>query len=159
MSQLLRRIEKFLSASAITARQFGQDAVNDPRLVFDMRKGRTLRPRTEERVEAFLADPSAFGPASPRPSRSWTPEMDARLWEAAALGSRRADIAERLGVSVFAAQARLHALADERIYEREHGVRLRDLIRLDEHLIEQAAVAVRLTLGGREQTLVAVSYA
>ena len=51
---LLREIEKFLRRSETTPARFGRDAVGDPRFVFDLRRGRDPRPRTVERVLAFL---------------------------------------------------------------------------------------------------------
>ncbi len=50
-----RKIEKFLQRTAMPPTNFGRLAVNDPRLVWDLRKGRELRPSTAARVEAFLA--------------------------------------------------------------------------------------------------------
>ncbi|WP_317988420.1 MULTISPECIES: hypothetical protein [Pacificimonas] len=38
----------------MSATRIGREAVNDPRLVFDLRGGRTLRPQTERRVNAYL---------------------------------------------------------------------------------------------------------
>ena len=51
---LLREVEKFLRRSDIAPTRFGKDAVGDPRFVFDLRKGRDPRPRTIQRVLAFL---------------------------------------------------------------------------------------------------------
>jgi hypothetical protein len=51
---ILRDVEKFLKNSSMTAAKFGREAVKDPRFVFDLRKGREPRPRTVERVRAFL---------------------------------------------------------------------------------------------------------
>lgn len=53
--ELLWRVECFLKASKMPRTKFGRLAVNDPRLVGDLRNGRELRPRTLGRVEAFLA--------------------------------------------------------------------------------------------------------
>ena len=40
---------------------FGRKVVQDPRLVGDLRRGRTLRPRTAERIRQFiLAHPEGF---------------------------------------------------------------------------------------------------
>ncbi|HEX8443098.1 MAG TPA: hypothetical protein VF631_05565 [Allosphingosinicella sp.] len=38
--QLLRRIERYLKASGTAATRFGREAVRDPRLVHDLRRGR-----------------------------------------------------------------------------------------------------------------------
>ena len=51
---LLHAIEKRLLAARMTPSRFGRLAVNDPRLVFDLRSGRELRGPTEARVRAFL---------------------------------------------------------------------------------------------------------
>lgn len=51
---LLRDVEKFLKFSNMPAAKFGREAVKDPRFVFDLRNGREPRPRTIERVRAFL---------------------------------------------------------------------------------------------------------
>ena len=52
--QLLREVEKFLMRKAVPPARFGRDAVNDPRFVFDLRKGREPRERTSRRVRAYL---------------------------------------------------------------------------------------------------------
>lgn len=51
---LLREVEKFLKNSNMPAARFGREVVKDPRFVFDLRRGREPRPRTVERVRAFL---------------------------------------------------------------------------------------------------------
>ena len=51
---LLREVEKFLKSSNMPAARFWREAVKDPRFVFDLRNGREPRPRTVERVRAFL---------------------------------------------------------------------------------------------------------
>lgn len=51
---LLRQIERCLRDSGISAARFGREAVGDPRLVFDMRRGRELRPATAERVRTYV---------------------------------------------------------------------------------------------------------
>lgn len=51
---LLRRIEVFLQKSGVPATRFGRDAVNDPRFVFDLRRGREPGPRTVARIVDFL---------------------------------------------------------------------------------------------------------
>jgi 2,4-dienoyl-CoA reductase-like NADH-dependent reductase (Old Yellow Enzyme family) len=50
----LRKIERFLRARNMPPTRFGRLAINDPRLVNDLRNGRELRARTAERVERFL---------------------------------------------------------------------------------------------------------
>ena len=53
---LLREIELFLRSTGVPAARFGRDAVNDPRFVFDLRRGREPRPRTVARIVDFLED-------------------------------------------------------------------------------------------------------
>lgn len=53
---ILREVEKFLKSSNIPAARFGREAMRDPRFVFDLRNGREPRPRTVERVRAFLLE-------------------------------------------------------------------------------------------------------
>ena len=53
---LLREIEKFLRSSSVPATRFGRDALNDPRFVFDLRRGREPRAETVARVVDFLED-------------------------------------------------------------------------------------------------------
>lgn len=51
---MLMRIEKFLRDHGIAPTRFGRDAVRDPRLVFDMRRGRQPGDRMMRRVEHFM---------------------------------------------------------------------------------------------------------
>lgn len=51
---LSRRIELYLRRTRTTPTRFGRDAVNDPRLVSDLKNGRELRETTEARVVAWL---------------------------------------------------------------------------------------------------------
>ena len=51
---LLRDVETYLKSSNTPAARFGREAMGDPRFVFDLRNGREPRPRTIERVRAFL---------------------------------------------------------------------------------------------------------
>jgi hypothetical protein len=51
---LLREVEKFLRHTDVAPTRFGREAVGDPRFVFDLRNGRDPRPRTVERVLAYL---------------------------------------------------------------------------------------------------------
>lgn len=55
MTPLLTSIERHLKASSLSATRFGRDAAQDPRFVFDLRRGREPRPETERRVLAFIA--------------------------------------------------------------------------------------------------------
>jgi len=54
-TRLLRQIDRHLVTTGTTAARFGRDAANDPRLVFDLRRGRTLRPSTASRILAHMA--------------------------------------------------------------------------------------------------------
>ncbi|SFP33571.1 hypothetical protein [Sphingomonas rubra] len=51
---LLIRIDHYLRATATPATKFGRMAVNDPRLVADLRRGRRIGQRVRDRVEALL---------------------------------------------------------------------------------------------------------
>ncbi|AEG50532.1 hypothetical protein Sphch_2900 [Sphingobium chlorophenolicum L-1] len=51
---LLRAIEKFLRENAIPATRFGRESVRDPRLVFDLRRGREPGERIRRRIEHFM---------------------------------------------------------------------------------------------------------
>ena len=46
--------KNILKSSNTPAARFGREAMGDPRFVFDLRNGREPRPRTVERVRAFL---------------------------------------------------------------------------------------------------------
>ncbi|MBB6190564.1 hypothetical protein FHS51_000777 [Sphingobium wenxiniae] len=52
---LLACIERHLHHTGTYATVFGQRAVNDPRFVHDLRKGRRVTRRTASRVESYLA--------------------------------------------------------------------------------------------------------
>lgn len=49
-----RRIELYLRRTRTAPTRFGRDAVGDPRLVSDLRRGREMRGKTESRVAAWL---------------------------------------------------------------------------------------------------------
>lgn len=51
---VLWKIEQFLRRSSMPATTFGRHAVNDPRLVEDLRAGREPRPRTAARIDAAI---------------------------------------------------------------------------------------------------------
>lgn len=50
-----REIELFLRATGMRPTRFGRLAARDPRLVFDIRMGRELRPNLQRRVRGFMA--------------------------------------------------------------------------------------------------------
>ena len=52
---VLRLIERHLREFGIPPTRFGRSAVNDPRLVGDLRRGREPGPRTVRRIEAYIA--------------------------------------------------------------------------------------------------------
>ena len=51
---LLRKIERYLRATDMPATRFGRLAVNDPRLVHDLRRGRQPGRTIRERIDAFI---------------------------------------------------------------------------------------------------------
>ncbi len=51
---MLWRVERFLRTTGMPCTTFGRLAVGDPRLVADMRNGRTPRPSMERRLEHFM---------------------------------------------------------------------------------------------------------
>ena len=51
---LIRDIERFLHRTGLAATTFGRLAVADPRLVFDLRKGREPRKGLRLKVEHFM---------------------------------------------------------------------------------------------------------
>jgi hypothetical protein len=51
---LRTRVERYLKATGIPPTRFGRDAVRDPRLVHDMRRGREIGPKLAARVIAFV---------------------------------------------------------------------------------------------------------
>ena len=53
---LIRKIEVFLRHTQMPPTTFGRLAAGDPRLVTDLRNGRTPRTKTEARVEHFMND-------------------------------------------------------------------------------------------------------
>lgn len=52
---LLREIELLLAETGLSPSQFGRKAMGDPRLIADLRRGRELRPCSEERLRLFMA--------------------------------------------------------------------------------------------------------
>ena len=56
---LLRKIETFLKETGTSPTRFGRDSVRDPRLVYDMRRGREIGPRVAKRIAAFIESRSA----------------------------------------------------------------------------------------------------
>lgn len=54
--ELLGLIERYLKKSHMPETKFGRLAVNDPRLVGDLRRGREPGPDTIRRVKAFIRE-------------------------------------------------------------------------------------------------------
>ena len=52
---LLSAIERYLRKSGVPPTRFGRDAVGDPQLVSDLRRGREPREATVQRIAAYLA--------------------------------------------------------------------------------------------------------
>lgn len=50
-----RKVEQFLRLHNYPATKFGRQVAGDPRLVSDLRQGRTPRAAMVERVESFIA--------------------------------------------------------------------------------------------------------
>ncbi|QUT08358.1 hypothetical protein KFK14_19645 [Sphingobium phenoxybenzoativorans] len=51
---LLRAIDQFVRDTGITESKFGRDAAGDPRLIYDLRRGRTPRHKTRLRVLHYI---------------------------------------------------------------------------------------------------------
>ena len=51
---LLKKIEKFLEATGISATVFGLRSIGDANLVFQMREGREVMPSTARRILDFM---------------------------------------------------------------------------------------------------------
>lgn len=51
---LLRTIENFLRCTGMPWTRFGRLVAHDPRLVGDMRNGRTPRPDLAQRIQTFI---------------------------------------------------------------------------------------------------------
>lgn len=52
---LMVLIDRCIQVENISPTRIGREAVNDPRLVFDIRNGRCLRPETRSRLLSYLA--------------------------------------------------------------------------------------------------------
>ena len=52
--KLLRRVELYLGRSGTSPTRFGLEAVRDPKLVFELRRGRAIRPLMEARLLGYL---------------------------------------------------------------------------------------------------------
>lgn len=54
---LLIKIDRYLRHTNMSRSQFGRLAVNDPRLITDMMRGRVIGPETSARIERFIERP------------------------------------------------------------------------------------------------------
>ncbi|NIJ29596.1 hypothetical protein FHT00_001543 [Sphingomonas insulae] len=52
---LLIKIDRYLRRTGMSRSQFGRLAINDPRLVTDMMRGRVIGPENAARIEHFMA--------------------------------------------------------------------------------------------------------
>ena len=52
--ELLEQVEAYLARTRVPPSTFGRMALGDPRFVDDLRSGRRPRPKTQERVCAYL---------------------------------------------------------------------------------------------------------
>jgi hypothetical protein len=50
----LRRIETYLRATQTPPTRFGREVAHDPRLVFDLRQGRSVGASLAARIDAYL---------------------------------------------------------------------------------------------------------
>ena len=55
MGCLLIEIDRFLRRTGMPPATFGRAAINDPRFVFDLRRGRTPGPKVRARTRAYIA--------------------------------------------------------------------------------------------------------
>ena len=53
-SPLLIRIDRYLRHTGVPRTRFGREVAHDPRLIDDMRRGRSLGPQLAGRVHSFL---------------------------------------------------------------------------------------------------------
>jgi AMP nucleosidase len=83
---LIVRIETFLTASGMTATEFGKKALKDPKLIFDLRDGkRSPSLRTVEKINAFIQAHSKHAAATglapePLPTRRFTNAAEATAY-------------------------------------------------------------------------------
>ncbi len=53
---LLLKIDRYLRHTKMSRSEFGRLTVNDPRLVTDMMRGRSIGPELTVRIERFMAE-------------------------------------------------------------------------------------------------------
>ena len=52
---LLIEIDRFLRQTDMAPTRFGREVAKDPRLVFDIRRGRECGPKLRRRIKAYIA--------------------------------------------------------------------------------------------------------
>lgn len=52
---MLSKVERFIKARCIAPTRFGREVAHDPRLVFDMRRGREPGATLSRKIEAHIA--------------------------------------------------------------------------------------------------------
>jgi hypothetical protein len=67
-----RLVERFLKEQRLPPTKFGRLAAHDPRLVLDMRMGRTIRPETEAKLRHFISNYSRNSDVANRSSQHAT---------------------------------------------------------------------------------------
>ncbi len=70
MLGIKQQIEAFLRKTGMPPATFGRWAAGDPRLVLDMRQGRTFRPATETKIKSFMTE---WGDKPHKRSASYNP--------------------------------------------------------------------------------------
>lgn len=71
LDPILGEIEAFLTETGRTPTAFGYDALKDPTLVHELRRGRECRRATRERIRQFIkAERGAAGSSAPAPDRA-----------------------------------------------------------------------------------------
>ncbi|MEX6725238.1 hypothetical protein [Parapedomonas caeni] len=53
--KLLMHVERVILDHNIAPSRFGRDALNDPRLVFDLRRGRRIKSQNRRKISQFIA--------------------------------------------------------------------------------------------------------
>ncbi len=61
-NELLLRISKFCHAERISKTAFGIQAMKDPRFILDLERGREVRRKTRQRLEAFMVNRKVGNP-------------------------------------------------------------------------------------------------
>jgi hypothetical protein len=60
MSATLMEVERFLRKTTMSPSRFGRETIGDPRLVFDLRRGRDIRTITVEKIQAYIKQHEAL---------------------------------------------------------------------------------------------------